>query len=129
MEDHTHKLSALLLMWIAFSFNQHAAPAPSTQKDLAGSKAKAEQGTTRKEGRFFSLEKLDARKYTLVLADSNEQKDSFVTLMPLDSLEISLLKNTGTNIILNYRNYFNPVRKRTEKLVQSMIPIYDLSSK
>jgi len=49
--------------------------------------------------------------------------------MPLDSLEISLLKNTGTNIILNYRNYFNPVRKRTEKLVQSMIPIYDLSSK
>jgi hypothetical protein len=116
---------ALWLILVTLSCNQGTGPSTLTEKEIADSKAKAEKGTTRREGKFFSLTKLDNRYYTLVLAGPADEKDSFVTLMPLDSLEISLLKKTGNNIILTYRNFYNPVRKRSEKIVRSMVPLYD----
>lgn len=67
----------------------------NSEKEILDSKAKAEKNTTHFEGRFVGLTKLNSREYTLVLQDSTNKLDSFRTIMPLDSFEISLLAKKG----------------------------------
>jgi hypothetical protein len=47
-------------------------------------------------------------------------------MMPIGDDEIRLLKKSGNNIQLRYTNYYNPVKKVTEKMVQMMVPVYEL---
>ena len=97
----------------------------NSENEILDSKARAEKNTTHFEGRFVSLTKLNPREYTLVLLDPANKLDSFRTLMPLDSFEISSLAKKGNNIILQYFKFNNPVTKNTDKVVRSMVPVYE----
>jgi len=98
-------------------------------KEVLESKTRAEGNATQFEGRFVKLNKLNSRDYMLFLLDSGDNLDSFRTVMPLDTNEITLLTKKGNNIILHYYNFYNPVTKTTEKVVRSMKPIYESPGK
>ena len=76
------------------------------------------------EGKFLKIEKINSKEYYLYLKNENDTV-KFLTIIPLDKAEIQLLKRTGNNITLTYFEYYNPVRKITDKIVKSMTPNYD----
>jgi hypothetical protein len=81
------------------------------------------------EGRFEKIEKLTQRDYNLFLKDINGNTYLFTTMMPLNETEIANLKKIGNNIKLVYDEFYNPIKKRNEKLVRSMVPQYEFSEK
>ena len=76
------------------------------------------------EGKFLKIEKINSKEYYLYLRNENDTV-KFLTIMPLDKAEIQLLKKTGNKISLTYFEYYNPVRKITDRIVKSMTPNYN----
>ncbi|UAY51919.1 hypothetical protein [Ferruginibacter albus] len=90
---------------------------------LAGMNAARENGI-KIEGKFIKNIKTKGSNYDLYL----QVADSIIifnSLMPLDKVEIGLLKKQGNNIILTYVEYYNPVKKQKIKHVQFMQPVYE----
>jgi hypothetical protein len=81
------------------------------------------------QGRFIQIEKISERSYVLTLQINNDSIAVFQTLMPLNEMEIGLLKKTGNNIVLTYTEYENPVTKKVVKSVTSMLPIYETQNR
>jgi hypothetical protein len=77
------------------------------------------------EGKFIRIDKINEREYYLYLKDSNDSTFIFLTIMPFADSEIQLLKKDTTNIKLRYYDFYNGVRKKTEKVVKFMQPMYE----
>ena len=132
---------AVGLVTVITSCNHHPVPAvPTVQEVQKGQEAQEvkkgqasiaepRENTIHYEGRLVSLDKLDTRYYHLILTDSGSHTDTFLTLMPIDSAETSMLRKTGNNIVIEYHNHYNPVHKDTEKVVQTMTPIYNFNTR
>jgi hypothetical protein len=77
------------------------------------------------EGKFLKIEKLNQKEYYLYLKNERDSTVKFLTIMPLEKHEIKLLRKKGNNISLTYTEFYNPVRKVTDKIVKCLIPLYD----
>lgn len=93
-------------------------------EDVLQSKANAEINTISFEGKFVKIQQVNHRDYLLLLKDENDSIISFLTMLPIDSTEIKMLRKSGNNIMLHYINFYNPVKKENEKIVKSMTPFY-----
>jgi hypothetical protein len=108
-----------------FSCNNQNKRFESSQ-DISKSINSATESSISFEGKFIKIEKITERDYYLYLKAEGDSIVTFLTMMPIDSNEIKLLTKNGKNIKLSYKNYYNSVKKRTEKIVKYMQPIYDL---
>jgi hypothetical protein len=119
------KLLCLLLCQCVISCNDNAA---NTGYDKAASQTStmnAGDSLTRFEGRFYRIEKLNDRDYRLYLKNEQDSIVSFLTVMPLDSNEISMLKTSGNNMVIQYSNFYDSARKVNDRIVRSMTPVYE----
>jgi hypothetical protein len=91
--------------------------------------AKSKNNSISFEGKFIKIEKINHREYYLFLKGDTDTVTTFITLMPINTNEIQLLKKDGNNIKLCYSNFYNPVRKTNEKMVKKMEPIYEFENK
>ena len=84
----------------------------------------AQDSLNKFEGKFLKIEKINSKEYYLYLKNESDTV-KFLTVLPLSKDEIQLLKKTENNISITYYEYYNPIRKRKEKIVKSMSPHYD----
>jgi hypothetical protein len=116
----------MLVTVLTVSCNNERHNTVTTAKELSKSMARATENTIAFEGKFVRLERINSRDYYLYLKSDKDSIVEFVTMMPIGDDEIRLLKKSGNNIQLRYTNYYNPVKKVTEKMVQMMVPVYEL---
>lgn len=77
-------------------------------------------------GIFVREEKLNDRQHKLYLKDSRGDTIEFISNPFFGEAEIPFLKKDGKpNVFITYDNFDNPVRKKTEKIVRSIHPVYD----
>jgi len=96
-----------------------------TDKEIQEQIKKAKAGSIAFTGRFYRIDKLNNRDYVLQLKAANDTVVSFITMMPLGEEEIQRLKKSGDNIEIYYNEYYNPVKKRKDKIVNYTRFIYE----
>ena len=96
-----------------------------TDKEIQAEIEKAKAGSIAFTGRFYRIEKLNDRDYVLQLKAANDTVVSFITMMPLGGEEIKRLKKAGDNVEIYYNEYYNPVKKRKDKIVSYTHFIYE----
>lgn len=81
------------------------------------------------KGRFVASRKIKAREYTLVLRDSADHVDSFLTFVPFDPNASRLLSKKGNNIVVQYSLIPSSIPNFPTKRVRSLEARYDFSNK
>jgi hypothetical protein len=78
------------------------------------------------EGRFIKIMKADNNLSKLILKLKNDSLAIFKTTMRIDDPSIELFKNGGMDIEVIYQEYKNPETNATDKIIQSISPVYVL---
>ena len=113
------------IVFFAIACNDTNHSKTQTIQEIAQSISGAKNNTIDFEGKFVEINKINDREYYLSLRNEKDSIATFLTMMPLDENNIQLLKKKGSNIKLNYINFYNSVRQKTEKVVKYMEPIYE----
>lgn len=78
------------------------------------------------KGRFVKIIKTEDGLSKILLKLKNDSIVGFKTEMRADAPEIELFKNGGMEIEVVYKEYKNPTTNVTEKVIQTIYPIYNL---
>jgi hypothetical protein len=113
------------IAFLSFACNDRKHNKVQTSQEISQSISKAKNTTIEFEGKFVDIHKINSREYYLSLQNEKDSIEIFLTMMPLNENEIQLLKKKGNNIRLNYINFYDSDRQKTEKVVKYMKPIYE----
>jgi hypothetical protein len=78
------------------------------------------------KGRFIKIMRADNNLSKVILKLKNDSLAIFKTTMRVDDTNIELFKNGGMDIEVIYQEYKNPATNTTDKIAQSIHPIYVL---
>jgi hypothetical protein len=78
------------------------------------------------KGRFIKIMKSDNNLSKVILKLKNDSLAIFKTTMRVDDPNIELFKNGGMDIEVIYQEYKDPATNTTDKIAQSIHPVYVL---
>ncbi len=76
-------------------------------------------------GIFIKEEKSNDREYKLYLKNEKGEILEFISMPFFGENEQKLLqKNGAPNVHITYDEFYNPVRKKVEKIIKTLTPVY-----
>jgi hypothetical protein len=79
------------------------------------------------QGRFLKIVTSENKFCTLYLKLNNDSIAVFKTAMAIDDPNIEVFKNGGFDIVVTYKEYNNPITNTVDKIVQSILPVYNIN--